>query len=432
MRSLFWIFSVLAVLGLVAPEVPVFGVDSAYSQARKKNKRPSLFQLLFKRKRRRRKASASQADPRSRSGKRIVRRRKKARRRIAVIPKVDKLENAAKILVIGDFMADGLAKGLTQIFAEDANVVFIEEARGLSGIVREDVVKWSAEVKTLINDIKPAGIVVMVGMNDRQQMKASAGRFDKLTENWKKEYVKRVAALAAATASKNLVWVGLPPVRSRAMNADYLVFNEIFRTQTEAVGGIYVDVWDGYTNAEGKFITAGPDIKGQIVRLRGSDGINMTKAGKRKLGFYAESAIRKANKLAEGTLLASLPSPTEPTQPLKAEYDPAKTGRTIIVSLEGPALDGGSVLEGPLGFINAEGADRSMSFELVSRGNVSASHAGRIDAAWGPVKSDKVQAAEEDKADAVKKAISKKPEKKIGPKASLAIPYVREVQVSVN
>lgn len=428
MRSLFWIFAVLAVLGLVAPDVPVFGVDSAYSQVRKKKKRPSLFQRLFKRSRRRRNSSAAQQNKRRRIGKRIVRRRKKVNRRIAVIPKVDKLENAAKILVIGDFMADGLAKGLTQIFSEDANVVFVEEARGLSGIVREDVVKWSTEIKTLIADIKPVGVVVMVGMNDRQQMKSSSGRFDKLTENWKKEYVKRVAALATATASKNLVWVGLPPVRSNSMNADYLVFNEIFRTQTEAVGGTYVDVWDGYTNAEGKFITAGPDIKGQIVRLRGSDGINMTKAGKRKLGFYAESAIRKANKLAEGTLLASLPSPTGPAQPLKAEYDPAKTGRTVIVSLEGPALDGGNVLEGPLGFINAEGADRSMSFELVSRGNVAASHAGRIDAAWGPVKTDKAQAAEEDKVDAVKKALTKK----VGPKASLAIPYVKEVQVSLN
>ncbi|PCI03962.1 MAG: hypothetical protein COB78_06320 [Hyphomicrobiales bacterium] len=428
MRSLFWILAILAVLGLAAPEVPVFGVDSAYSQARKKNKRPSLFQLLFKRKRRRRNSSASQGNPRRRIGQRIVRRRKKANRQVVVIPKVDKLENAAKILVIGDFMADGLAKGLTQIFAKDANVVFIEEARGLSGIVREDVVNWSAEVKNLIDEIKPAGIVVMVGMNDRQQMKSTAGRFDKLTENWKKEYVKRVAALAAATASRNLVWVGLPPVRSGSMNADYLVFNEIFRTQVEAVGGTYVDVWDGYTNAEGKFITAGPDIKGQIVRLRSSDGINMTRAGKRKLGFYAESAIRKANKLAAETLLASLPSLTGPAQPLKAEYDPAKTGRTMIVSLEGPALDGGSVLEGPLGFINAEGADRSVSFELVLRGNVSTSHAGRIDAAWGPAKTDKAQAAEEDKADAMKKALTKK----IGPKASLAIPYVREVLVSLN
>lgn len=431
MRSLFWILAIMAVLGLAAPEVPVFGVDSAYSQARKKNKRPSLFQLLFKRKRRRRN-SASQGNSRRNNSNRIVRRRKKANRQIAVVPKVDKLENAAKILVIGDFMADGLAKGLTQIFAKDANVVFVEEARGLSGIVREDVVKWSTEVKTLIDQIKPVGIVVLVGMNDRQQMKSSAGRFDKLTENWKKEYVKRVAALATATASKNLVWVGLPPVRSGAMNADYLVFNEIFRTQTEAVGGTFVDVWDGYTNAEGKFITAGPDIKGQIVRLRGSDGINMTKAGKRKLGFYAESAIRKANQLAAGTLLASLPSLNGPTQPLKAEYDPAKTGRTVIVSLEGPALDGGSVLEGPLGFINAEGADRSMSFELVSRGNVATSHAGRIDAAWGPPKTDKAQAAEEDKVDVIKKELSKKPEKKIGPKASLAIPYIREVQVSIN
>lgn len=429
MRSLFWILAILAVLGLAAPEAPVLGVDSAYSQARKRKKRPNLFQLLFKGQRKRRKNRGFFGNFGRK--KRVVRKRRRStRKKVAVIAKVEKLETAAKILVIGDFMAGGLAWGLDQTFTSDPNVVFIEKSKGLSGIVRQDVVDWSQEVKNLIAEIQPAGIVVMVGMNDRQQMRTPTGKFNKLTDEWKKEYEKRVIAVATAASGYNLVWVGLPPVKSRAMNADYLVFNEIFRSQSEAVGGTFVDVWDGYTNAEGKFISAGPDVKGQIVRLRGSDGINMTKAGRRKLGFYAEKAIRRAVGLGEGNLFASFPALTGPAQPLKPEYNPAKSGKTIIVSLEGPALDGGNALEGGKGINLTKDAEKSVSYELVTTGNVAKSHVGRVDAGWGPAKIEKTKL--EEKTDKTKPAVKKV---KPLPKAAIippAKPALEATKISVT
>lgn len=383
MRSFFWVLTILAVLGLAVPDVPVIGVDIAYSQAKKRKKRPNLFQLLFKGKRRKKRSGGLFGN--FRRSKRLVRKRRRSKRKkVVVIAKVKKLETAAKILVIGDFMAGGLAWGLDQTFASDPNVVFVDKSKGLSGMVRQDVVDWSQEVKSLIAEFNPAGIVVMVGMNDRQQMRTSSGKFDKMTDEWKKEYEKRVIDVAMAASGNNLVWVGLPPVKRRVMNADYLVLNEIFRTQAEAVGGTFVDVWDGYTNAEGKFISAGPDVKGQIVRLRGSDGINMTKAGRRKLGFYAEKAVRRAAGLGADNLFSSFPSLVGPAQPLKPEYDPAKTGKTVVVSMEGPALDGGNVLEGGKDFILAKDAEKSVSFELVTKGNVAKPHIGRVDAGWGP------------------------------------------------
>ena len=63
--------------------------------------------------------------------------------------------------------------------------------------------------------------------------------------------------------------------------------------RNEAAGGTFVDVWDGFVDEAGKFVITGSDVNGQQVRLRGSDGINLTKAGKRKLAFYAEKDIRK-------------------------------------------------------------------------------------------------------------------------------------------
>jgi hypothetical protein len=46
----------------------------------------------------------------------------------------------------------------------------------------------------------------------------------------------------------------------------------------------------GLSMRNGKFIFTGSDINGQQVRLRGSDGINVTRAGKRKIAFLHEKS----------------------------------------------------------------------------------------------------------------------------------------------
>ncbi len=162
-------------------------------------------------------------------------------------------------------------------------------------------------------------------------------------------------AAVKAVRSRNvpLIWLGLPPVKSGAMNTDYLVFNEVYRTKVEAGGGRFVDVWDGFTNAEGQFVSAGPDINGQIVRLRNSDGINMTRSGMSKLAFYAERELRRTLGLSAESEIASL-SPDGSLAIPEPQYDPAATGRTIVIGLDSPQADGGDELEGAEGFLDGQ------------------------------------------------------------------------------
>ena len=77
------------------------------------------------------------------------------------------------------------------------------------------------------------------------------------------------------------------------MNSDMLAFNDIYRRVGGERGGEFVDVWDGFVDENGAFVSTGPDINGQPVRLRSNDGINFTKAGKRKLAFYARKAAEQ-------------------------------------------------------------------------------------------------------------------------------------------
>ena len=300
-------------------------------------------------------------------------------------PVVVKSETAAKLLVAGDFMSGSLFWGLEQAYASNPNAIVIDKSNGLSGIVRNDVVDWPQAIGDHIDQLKPAIVVFQIGMNDRQQMRMAGERVAKFTEVWKAEYDRRVDGIVRAVRDRNvpLIWVGLPPVKAPAMNTDYLAFNEIFRTRVEAAGGKFIDVWDGFTNAEGQFVNAGPDINGQIVRLRNSDGINMTRAGMSKLAFYVEREIRRMIGLGAETQVASLAGPDSPSAALDPQYDPASTGRTIIIALDGAQADGGDFLEGGSVEEEEKSAGASMAHTLVAHGIAYLPQPGRVDAGWG-------------------------------------------------
>lgn len=303
----------------------------------------------------------------------------------APAPVVEKAEDAARVLVLGDFLAGGVSWGMEQAYSENPNVVFVDESSGSSGLVRDDVVDWPARTSDMIEETKPIAVIVAVGMNDRQQMRMPDGRLEKLSEGWKKEYEARIEKLIRAVRSRELplIWMGLPAVRSSKMNADYLVFNDFYRTAVEAAGGQFVDIWDGFTDADGAFISAGPDINGQIVRLRNADGINMTRAGKRKLAFYAERELRKATGLGSDTVTAALPGLGGAALPQDPEYEPAKTGETIVISLDDPQVDGSDALAGEEDFLSRDEDGGSTAHRLVADGIALPSHEGRIDADWG-------------------------------------------------
>ncbi len=65
------------------------------------------------------------------------------------------------------------------------------------------------------------------------------------------------------------------------------------------------------------------------------------------------------------------------------QYDPAATGRTIVIGLDSPQADGGDVLEGAEGFLDEKTAQDSMSFALVAKGAAYQPKPGRVDAGWG-------------------------------------------------
>ena len=230
-----------------------------------------------------------------------VKQRSKARKSSSQIVKVQepealaKLDTARTVIVVGDFMASGLAEGLAAAYAQNPGIKIIDRSNGSSGFVRADFHDWPAEIKTLIETEKPAAVVVMIGANDRQQMKIGDVREQPLSDAWTKQYEARTDAFAAAIKERGLpfVWVGLPAFKSTKVSSDLIALNDIYAKSAENSGGAFVDIWDGFVDENGAFVMNGPDMNGQPVRLRGSDGISLSKPGKRKVAFYVEKPLNK-------------------------------------------------------------------------------------------------------------------------------------------
>src|SRR5690606_16305146 len=72
-----------------------------------------------------------------------------------------------------------------------------------------------------------------------------------------------------------------------------LAFNDVQKTAVEATGGTFIDIWDGFADENGAFTSTGPDMNGQPVRLRSSDGINLTREARRKIAFYLEKPLNQ-------------------------------------------------------------------------------------------------------------------------------------------
>ena len=175
-RLFFVTLMVFAVLGIVVPEVPVFqeviGIEEANAATKKKRK--SLFDILFKRKKRTSKKKKIRPTISLKKKKRNIVPRtgtQTASPKLAVV----KSENASNILVIGDFIATGMARGLKKLYTSNPNVVVVAKTNASSGMVRNDVIDWPKSVPALIEEFRPIAVVALVGMNDRQQMRLSTG-----------------------------------------------------------------------------------------------------------------------------------------------------------------------------------------------------------------------------------------------------------------
>ncbi len=97
-------------------------------------------------------------------------------------PPPEKRENAAvperNVVVLGDAMADWLAYGLEDAYAEQPDMGVIRRSKTVSGLIKYqpkgDPADWAAAAKGILANEKPDAIVMMLGLNDRVALREPA------------------------------------------------------------------------------------------------------------------------------------------------------------------------------------------------------------------------------------------------------------------
>src|SRR5262249_23169658 len=145
-----------------------------------------------------------------------------------------------------------------------------------------------------------------------QARQADYGRWEFQSEKWELAYIKRIDATIAALKSAGVpvIWVGLPSQRGTNASDESSYLNELYRSQAEKAGIVYVDIWDGFVDEAGSFSPQGPDYLGQTRRLRTADGVYFTKFGARKLAHYVEREIERI--IGNKAMPVALPVPLDP------------------------------------------------------------------------------------------------------------------------
>jgi hypothetical protein len=75
--------------------------------------------------------------------------------------------------------------------------------------------------------------------------------------------------------------------------------NEIFREKAFINGAKYVETWSAFTDQSGRYSAYGPDMQGQVRRLRANDGVHFTMRGYLKLAHFVEKELRRDLSLAK-------------------------------------------------------------------------------------------------------------------------------------
>src|SRR4030088_710863 len=260
------------------------------------------------------------------------------------------------VLVLGDGMADWLAYGLEDTYAEQPDMGVIRKHKTVSGLIKYQPkggpADWTAAAKGMLATEKPDAIVVMLGLNDRVAMREPAGdKADARTtdkkkdvkvkpdakpgdkagdaelspddsadnseappsgatersarsadglyefreERWVELYAKKIEEMIGVLKSKGVpvLGVGLPAVRGAKATSDVLFLDSLYRDAAGKAGITYVDVWDGFVDEAGRFLQQGPDFEGQIRRLRAYDGVYFAKPGARKLAHSVNCEVTR-------------------------------------------------------------------------------------------------------------------------------------------
>jgi hypothetical protein len=211
-------------------------------------------------------------------------------------PAEEPAEAVFRILVVGDGLAGGLGAGMTRLTQDDPQFEIINRFNESSGLARPEVYDWPNAVSKIVSDRPVNAVVVLVGVNDRQDIRSGNFRYPFRSPDWVKGYEANILRLldAAKSSSAQIFWVSIPPMADPGFDGDMRYLSEIQAKLVTSKGGRFVDVRPAFLAADGSYVDKGPDETGSERKLRSRDGIGFFKQGNNRFGQLVLADIKSA------------------------------------------------------------------------------------------------------------------------------------------
>ncbi len=316
-------------------------------------------------------------------------------------PPVASADDSMDILVIGDALGGGLGAGLTRMAEEGKALSVTNRFNESSGVARPEVYDWPGAIPRLVEGKDFDAAVILLGSNDRQDIRLGQFRYAFNTPEWSEAYKLQAGQLldALKAAGVPVYWVSIPPMAEPAYNTDMMALNDHIKNTVVAKGEQFVDVRPSLLGADGSYTDRGPDETGALRKLRASDGVTFFKAGNNKLAQLVLAAIETRG-AAPVAAANSAPVPdasveTRPSSPLlgqslgSGEFESIESGDILVAmvdlakkqaSLTAEKIDTAAQTQAPkVNIIEVVAAPGTAAEKLLTSGVAESAPTGRFD-----------------------------------------------------
>ena len=182
-------------------------------------------------------------------------------------------EDPLRLWVAGDSLAGALGPALGTIAGATGVVQPYFDSRVSSGLSTPGFFDWPDHAATETARLDPEIVVFIIGANDWGAVSGDA---------WKGDYEQAVDAMMKTLGAdgRTVYWVGSPTLQDDDMDAAIVEVNAAAQEVAKRHSQVrYVDAYQLFSGTDGEYSGDLADETGEVVTMRGGDGVHFTVAG---------------------------------------------------------------------------------------------------------------------------------------------------------
>ena len=286
------------------------------------------------------------------------------------------IADTKRILIIGDAMSGGMGAGLARAIGDDPQYEVVNRFNEASALSRPDRYDWAASIPKIMDGKDFSVAVVLIGLNDRQDIRTDTARYAFNTPEWIAAYKANVDAVIDALLAQNVkvIWLGEPPMGDPGYDADMQIITALQKERAVAKGINFVDLRASFLGADGGYTERGPDENGIDRKLRESDGVTFLKMGNSRLGQIVFGAIKNGvdtpvNAPVPDVAVVTPPVVDEGTGPVFAQEDQngqavLHSGGDVVASMATQTANAAALAASSIGIVAPTGSSAEKMFTL--------------------------------------------------------------------